>query len=414
MKQSQPDTKTHTSTPNILSLLDFCKGLAIASIFLYHFDDKYMSLGWQGVHIFIILSGFGLTYSCLKQQAKSTTPINWRQWYLKRAQRILPTYWLACGMTASIMLCKIMLAGSNVVGQSIKTITQTILDIFLLRNFAWVTIFGYNGPLWFVPLIISLYLIFPFLYQLTTKHQTLKYLIWILITVIATSFLYRGIVLYFFDGLPIGYENIPKSCHNPIVPINRFPDTATFPFQRQAMFGLFPARLGEFMLGVTAAVLLFRKRDWFNNFVINYWALAIGTGIWLVGNQLTCAGTSGWIVSDFTIALGLMTLIINLAYIFEKNFLSIFKKVSWLGILSFYPFLVHEFLMVRIFPRMGDHLDPSFTLNAGLLGTILFELLILVLVVLATALLSWLLLLFDKSALPELVLSRTLSKFLKV
>lgn len=73
---------------NALSLLDFCKGLAIILVVLFHYSKTWF--GWQGVHLFIVLSGFGLTYSCLK---KNET-ISWKHWYIRRAERILPVYWL--------------------------------------------------------------------------------------------------------------------------------------------------------------------------------------------------------------------------------------------------------------------------------------------------------------------------------
>ena len=82
---AEPISNTNSSVPdpNILKLLDFCKGIAIASIVLFHYKDGWF--GWQGVHIFIVLSGFGLTYSCLKKP--EITYLN--QWYLKRFEKIM-------------------------------------------------------------------------------------------------------------------------------------------------------------------------------------------------------------------------------------------------------------------------------------------------------------------------------------
>ena len=85
MNKSRYKTDTAVVQSNVLSLLDFCKGLAIAWVFLFHYEPGWF--GWQGVHVFIVLSGFGLTYSCLKKSDN----ISWKQWYLSRFEKILPT-----------------------------------------------------------------------------------------------------------------------------------------------------------------------------------------------------------------------------------------------------------------------------------------------------------------------------------
>ncbi|NEQ28376.1 MAG: acyltransferase family protein, partial [Microcoleus sp. SIO2G3] len=74
----------------VLGLLDFCKGLAIVWIVLIHWRPEWF--GWQGVHVFIVLSGFGLTYSSLKRDSD----ISWKKWYVKRFRKVLPPYWMVC------------------------------------------------------------------------------------------------------------------------------------------------------------------------------------------------------------------------------------------------------------------------------------------------------------------------------
>ncbi len=78
MNKSIAKNQPSTFQLDLLSLIDFCKGLAITGIFLFHYKGNWF--GWQGVHIFIILSGFGLTYSCFK----SNQPISWQRWYFRR------------------------------------------------------------------------------------------------------------------------------------------------------------------------------------------------------------------------------------------------------------------------------------------------------------------------------------------
>src|SRR3712207_1832846 len=88
--------------PALIGLLDFCKGVAIAWVVLVHAVHGWF--GWQGVHVFILLGGFTLTYACLRREKQLT----WGQWLRRRAERILPAYWLVatagflvvCGVAA--------------------------------------------------------------------------------------------------------------------------------------------------------------------------------------------------------------------------------------------------------------------------------------------------------------------------
>ena len=61
---------------NVLNLTDFCKGLAIALVVLVHYRGGWFR--WQGVHIFIVLSGLGLAYSCAKQPQT----FSWTDWFI--------------------------------------------------------------------------------------------------------------------------------------------------------------------------------------------------------------------------------------------------------------------------------------------------------------------------------------------
>jgi len=203
LSRSIHDVQSSDPQPNVLSLIDFCKGLAIAAIFLFHFDSRWW-FGWQGVHIFLVLSGFGLTYSCLKKGGN----IAWKQWYLKRFERIFPTYWFVCICIFFSLSLFHLINQNDVVINLLKTIRNLVLDIFLLKNFSISTIFpAYNDPLWFIPFIVGFYLIFPFLYYLIVRYSTLKGHLIALLGVMSAEFAYRAVAIYWLDGYPIGFEN---------------------------------------------------------------------------------------------------------------------------------------------------------------------------------------------------------------
>src|SRR5947209_2843236 len=85
--------------PNLqshLPALDGIRGLAILLVMFHHFsfvDDRYRQagrLGWIGVDLFFVLSGFlitGILYDTKHD------PHYFRSFYVRRALRILPLYY---------------------------------------------------------------------------------------------------------------------------------------------------------------------------------------------------------------------------------------------------------------------------------------------------------------------------------
>ncbi len=257
--------------PSLLELFDFCKGLAIAQIVFFHYYKGWW--GWQGVHIFIVASGFGLTYAALSKPQ----PIAWKSWYWKRLVKIIPAYW-------------IVLAGVFVVNLAIslaqwKSIAyQFILDLTLLRNCSYHRLFGYpNAALWFVPFIVSCYLIFPWIYRVIARIKTVRHGLQILAAACAIEFIYRAISIYALDGFPISQGNgfisiFPMT----VAPLDRVPNG--FIFQLWSPFGFCPARLGEFVLGAIAAKLYSEHPHRFEGWLLRSRQLALGIILWLLGS----------------------------------------------------------------------------------------------------------------------------------
>ncbi|MBI5055598.1 MAG: acyltransferase [Nitrospirae bacterium] len=122
-------------------------------IFIFQFGD--LALG-----AFVIISGIGLSmnYYCSKSHDKKY----WMKFYRKRLARLLPLFW-------SILV----IAYSRAYFSGEKVTWQGLLgNMFMLGNFnpQWREELGLvNGPLWFVPYIFMLYLLFPALIWMKKK-----------------------------------------------------------------------------------------------------------------------------------------------------------------------------------------------------------------------------------------------------
>jgi peptidoglycan/LPS O-acetylase OafA/YrhL len=331
-----PEERIVKDSPNILDLLDFCKGLAIICIILHHYN-QLLSAGWQGVHIFIALSGFGLTYSCIKKNEE----ISWKSWYFKRLRKILPAYWLIviCGYFVVVWLE--ILKGSHFLSALWMSKRVLLFDLLLIKNFFRTQISTFpNVSLWFVPFILSFYLAFPILYKWITKHRKPKKLLFILLIMIAIEAIYRAIALYFLDGVPIAYDKtIELTLPFSGILHSQLPES--IPFQGEAPFGFFPSRIAEFTLGILAAIAFFRSKQRTNQVILNFWTGLLGFLIWLVGNMLLNAGLWGWFFSDFLITLGLVLWSLNLALLCQEKTSLLFSKMNQVGKNSYYIFLTH-------------------------------------------------------------------------
>lgn len=392
---------------NVLSLLDFCKGIAIVLVFLFHYNKTWF--GWQGVHLFIVLSGFGLTYSCLK---KNET-ILWKHWYIRRAERILPAYWLVSLFGFFFLVVLALREKNNVVINVLKSLLGLFLDLSLLRNLSYQTIFNYpNDQLWFVPLIFGLYVIFPYLYNLILKYKTTKGCLLILLGAMAAEFFYRTISVYFLDGSPVAFHVTLWKSLPELTPesINQIPNYFLFPFQLEAPFGIFPARIAEFVLGMIGAVLLVENNQSFNKIFSNL-VIKLGLVIWIIGYALVYIGLWGWAFASFLIALGLTLWIINLALFFQQHSFYSFIKISQLGSWSYYIFLTHSvFIHITEFQVFAN--VESTLVNNNLPGFLLFKGFMFGAIVFGTAIASWLVMQFDRSKLPKVIISKTIAQLL--
>lgn len=106
----------------------------------------FKSLGYAGVDIFILLSGMGLCMSFAKREGE---PL--RTYFLRRAERILPTYWLVVGIY-SLWL--------RIQGR----ISLTVAAWSLSTLHYWFNIPGSFN--WYVPAALAFYLIAPFYWKL--------------------------------------------------------------------------------------------------------------------------------------------------------------------------------------------------------------------------------------------------------
>src|ERR1700744_3920986 len=91
--------------------LDALRGLAAVGVAAYHAYPYTFFLGWIGVDLFFVLSGFLITSIILEHAGK---PGFFGTFYFRRALRILPVYYLT--LFAALALNRASHAGYSTAG----------------------------------------------------------------------------------------------------------------------------------------------------------------------------------------------------------------------------------------------------------------------------------------------------------
>lgn len=290
-------------------------GLAIIWIFLFHskisFPDHFifhpfrliLATGYGGVDIFFFLSGFGLMHHMLNQNSSYFT------FYKKRFTKILPPYFLATSITFFI---DYLIYGTI----SIKEFLLCLSTIGF-----WTNQYMFY---WFIPSIISLYLIYPLFYR-----AYLKYEFSFIITAIFLSFVTCLLLIYtennhfiilisripiFILGSHIGYLSLNKKTK----------------ITRNKLY-LHSVIFFSFIIMLTGVTLL--PHDLVKNSGLGYYVFTIGT---------------------FSLCF-LASLLLELVSLSSKKYLSL---LFFCGTISLEIYLVHK----QIVFKFGEYFLPRLSL----------------------------------------------------
>lgn len=264
-------------------------GLAMLSVMLFHqyFTsvipfNAFHNFGNWGVDVFLFLSGMGLVRSI----ERNPLPV----YYKRRFKRIIPSC-ILCGTTKYIVFL--------LLGSSVATLKESL-------KMGWWSLASLD--LWFIPTILILYVISPFLYDLLRK--------WPVITIIVIS------IAMLVNGLTL----------RPIIGFNW-----TSP---EGVLSHTIERLPVFAIGMFVAI----RQKWIDN-KIHYSMLFLLIAVVIIllakfGVRLH--GNTAY--SFLSLAFGIPALIIVNIYVLKIMPNSMKRCISFLGEYSLELYLVHEFI----------------------------------------------------------------------
>ncbi len=281
---------------------------------IFNLCNIFFGLGYQGVHLFFFLSGFGLALSALiKTKKNRNNSIKWIDFFKKRLIRLYPAYWIV--LTIYFLL------------------TFKVYHSFLggMKYYAQGLIFLNVIPAtWFVPIIIQIYILFPILFHFLQKNTIYSFLTKTIIIKVISSFI---IIIYsvLIYGKLIGFGS-----------------------GALAPGGVALTRLFEFSFGMALAKIFFK-----NNFKIsifekfkNWNIVTIGLIFELIGLFLSSKYASltignysypiGLIFSDIFIGIGAVCLVFKSIFLLQPLFKHFnIDKISLISNGTYQAYLLH-------------------------------------------------------------------------
>lgn len=191
MNRSLSPAKSRTH----FAFLDDLRGLAVISVFLGHIVWEYFlltgrsfkqpwvapaepcvcfpvylkslltglilypfTLGWIGVPVFFVISGF-----CIHLSFKKTTVNSFTSFYIRRFFRIYPPYLFA------LLVFALVFPDTRLAFTKLNRWAQLVTHLSLIHNYISWCIWGINGNFWSIAVEVQLYVIFPALLFATRR-----------------------------------------------------------------------------------------------------------------------------------------------------------------------------------------------------------------------------------------------------
>ena len=273
--------------------------------------------GSQAVGVFLLFSGFGLTYSLVKSGGAG---ISWASWYRRRLARLFPVYWLA----------HLIFLVSPFAVLHDKIDYRFLLSFFGDRVYPVDQMFYYLVPAWwFMGMLIEFYIVFPLLYKLMRRLGWVWYLVF---CIVLTSGARYALQVIKADG-------------------------------NYVMGAFFVCRLWEFAAGMALGELMAKAPDETSRRIFSSWGFFLGVVTFVLG-MLTYQPNFLFSFSDGLMATGLALILIHAARLLD-SIPGIGKAFAIAGVYSYSIYLFHQPYVIFAGERLQARSFPVFLISAS-------------------------------------------------
>lgn len=214
------------SIPGYLYALDGLRAVSLILIFMFHtwqqswifyrlqltqnftlFDfTMFQRFGFLAIDAFFVLSGFCLFYPIARDMFGESKFKGWKDFFLKRARRIYPSYIIVIAVLILVPSAASVLYDTSNAGQVIKNV---IINLLFIQNFNINTMHTISSTAWTLTMEVQFYVIFPLICIPFRKKPVLTF-----IGMAAAAVITRMIAVCWTDmtqlqqGWTIGYLDV--------------------------------------------------------------------------------------------------------------------------------------------------------------------------------------------------------------
>lgn len=284
------------------------------------FSVAVASVGFHAVAVFLILSGFGLTYSLVRTGEPEG---GWLGWYRGRLLRLFPMYWLA----------HLIYVISPFVSRPEPLDYRFFLSLLGDRVWPVDSIFYYMNPAWwYFGLLLELYLVFPILFRLLQKLGP----VWFLVLCGAVTLASRYVLL-----LVIGAHGY---------------------YVQGAFFG---SRLWEFAAGMVLGWFYRRNQAASQERLFTGWTFFAGVATYMLG-LYSYDSIFTYPATDALIGTGLFIVLAHMS-IWADLWRRLGGMLAYVGAFSYGVYLLHQPYVIYF----GERLRDLPMLTASLVGCVI-------------------------------------------
>lgn len=277
-------------------------------------------VGWfgdQGVQLFLIASGFGLTWGLLNRQPDK--PVRLLPFYKSRAERLYPLWW---GVHILFMLTWF------VTGWGLSLFEPATWLSFLGIRLTPELLYYFSPAWWYFWLIVQLYLVFPFLWDGIRKWGPFRLLLWTSLI----AFAIRGAGLFVFDSY----------------------------LDAWARGAIFITRLPEFVFGISLAAWMFGNPQETQKRLASLWVTVASIAAYALGIYLLLT-LPGMTVAPFLVGVSAFVLLYQaFTTLLPRSPRWLVASAEWTGKHSYSLYLIHHPIILATVSYGASIALPSF------------------------------------------------------
>lgn len=323
---------------NYIDHIDVLRAIAVLLVVLFHLDFDFVKGGFIGVDVFFVISGFLIT-RILKHEYETTNTVSFRNFYTRRARRILPSLFLVLFLV--FILGFLIFAPADFIRLSKVMLTSSLAvsNFFFLGEAGYFDISASLKPLlhtWSLGIEEQFYLIWPLSLVLILKIKQKLIRISTILFLLLSSLMITILVNYY--GEPEFLTTLFTE------------NTDFYKDQNAFQFFLLPFRIFEFLIGASIVWIFPLK---IKSKIVKEIILIIGVALLLLPAIFFSKDTPFLSTLNIIPCIGVGILILNgktdlSKAFFENKWLKKIGNVSYTWYLFHWPFIVfYKYIVER-------------------------------------------------------------------